>query len=291
MSSCLITLSFGQEPVNDKTYNFRYSTGNEGPAQIWREERREADGTVVGKYGYVDPNGEERVVEYRANPDTGFQASGDTGPDNAALRVSQQLAAEHQRDVARVMNDWNKAAARTPVTAARSAPAPSSPWSQKQSSRNSWNSPPPPPPQQPKTNWNAAPVQSAPVQWPTLGNNAQWNNAWQNFNWNENNARVMADWSQPQKDWSQPQRRTSWEAPSQPAAWNSWNNNNNNQQDFMRRSSPAAAFRQQRQQTSWNDQPAWNDQSASLTRRSGHSSTTVSQDPFSFSFGIDHNAK
>lgn len=34
-------------------YQFSYSTGNQGPAQIFREERREPDGTVVGKYGLV----------------------------------------------------------------------------------------------------------------------------------------------------------------------------------------------------------------------------------------------
>ena len=34
-------------------YQFSYSTGNQGPAQIFREERRESDGTVVGKYGLV----------------------------------------------------------------------------------------------------------------------------------------------------------------------------------------------------------------------------------------------
>lgn len=307
VSSCLIALTSCQEPANDKTYNFRYSTGNEGPAQMWREERREADGTVVGRYGYIDPNGEERIVEYRANPDSGFQASGDTGPDKAALRYSQQQAADHQREVTRAMNDWNRAASRSPVSA-RTASQPASPWSTKQ---ESWNAP-----AAPRTSWNSAPSWQS-----NAGNNMQWNNAWSNFNWNENNARVMADWNAPQ-------RRSSWEQPSSPIqapplpSWSNWNNNNN--QEFTRRSSPATAFRQQQrapaiQETSWNDQPTtesfarrrgqssvqasqqrapatqeptWNDQpTTESSQRSGHSAVQVSQDPFSFSFGIDHSSK
>ena len=42
------------------SYEFKYSTGNEGPAQLFREEYREHDGTVRGKYGYIDPNGKLR---------------------------------------------------------------------------------------------------------------------------------------------------------------------------------------------------------------------------------------
>lgn len=43
------------------SYQFSYSTGNEGPAQLFREEQRAHDGSVTGKYGYVDPNGKLRL--------------------------------------------------------------------------------------------------------------------------------------------------------------------------------------------------------------------------------------
>jgi hypothetical protein len=174
------------------------------------------------------------------------------------------------------MSDWKKAASRSPAAI---------PWSQKQS-QPAWN---PHPQQQARTSWNS-PSDSAPS-WPTAsGNNAQWNNAWSNFNWNENNARVMADWNAPQRrsSWNSPSSAPAIQAPPATPSWANWNNNN---QDFMRRSSPATAFRQQQQraptQPSWDEQPTSN----AFSRRSGHSAVQVSQDPFSFSFGIDHNAK
>jgi len=46
------------------SYQFSYSTGNGGPAQIFREEQRSHDGSVSGKYGYVDPNGKLRSESY-----------------------------------------------------------------------------------------------------------------------------------------------------------------------------------------------------------------------------------
>ncbi len=44
------------------SYKFSYSTGDEGPARIFREEQRNPDGSVVGKYGYIDPNGKLRFL-------------------------------------------------------------------------------------------------------------------------------------------------------------------------------------------------------------------------------------
>ena len=82
----------------DPTYNFRYSTGNDGPAQIWREERKQPDGTIIGKYGYIDPIGEERVVEYTASP-TQFLASGDIGPDAAAMRYAAQQVSALRKEI------------------------------------------------------------------------------------------------------------------------------------------------------------------------------------------------
>ncbi|CAG2167427.1 unnamed protein product, partial [Oppiella nova] len=71
------------------SYDFKYSTGSEGPAQLFREEHRDHDGTVRGKYGYVDPNGKLRVVEYTAGAN-GYQVSGDIGPDSEVQNEAQQ---------------------------------------------------------------------------------------------------------------------------------------------------------------------------------------------------------
>ncbi|XP_069972083.1 uncharacterized protein [Penaeus vannamei] len=52
------------------TYQFGYNTGNtfdeDGvpQANMYRHEMRRQDGTVVGRYGYVDPEGVERVFNY-----------------------------------------------------------------------------------------------------------------------------------------------------------------------------------------------------------------------------------
>ncbi|XP_076306577.1 uncharacterized protein LOC143223058 [Tachypleus tridentatus] len=47
-------------------YKFKYDTTfSGGEAKIFREEERKEDGTIIGKYGYVDPNGKLRVTNYR----------------------------------------------------------------------------------------------------------------------------------------------------------------------------------------------------------------------------------
>ncbi|GFY23285.1 uncharacterized protein TNCV_3939811 [Trichonephila clavipes] len=52
------------------TYKFGYDTGP-GPNQSFRQEERGPEGEVKGRYGYVEPSGALRVVEYRADS-TGF---------------------------------------------------------------------------------------------------------------------------------------------------------------------------------------------------------------------------
>ena len=72
----------GQEYTR-KTYNFSYDTGDElklaadGP-RLMRQESRLPDGTVLGRYGYTDPFGVFRQVEYVAGPD-GYYAYEDVG--------------------------------------------------------------------------------------------------------------------------------------------------------------------------------------------------------------------
>ncbi|XP_076371784.1 uncharacterized protein LOC143257248 isoform X2 [Tachypleus tridentatus] len=52
------------------SYKFGYNTGL-SVGQSFREEERTPDGTVLGKWGYVDPFRVLRVTEYRAD-DSGF---------------------------------------------------------------------------------------------------------------------------------------------------------------------------------------------------------------------------
>ncbi|KAG8201048.1 hypothetical protein JTE90_002723 [Oedothorax gibbosus] len=64
-------------------YNFAYDTGNnngDDVAHSMHMQYADADGMVRGRYGYTDPNGKLRVVEYEAGPQ-GFIARGDVGPD------------------------------------------------------------------------------------------------------------------------------------------------------------------------------------------------------------------
>ncbi|KAG8198322.1 hypothetical protein JTE90_021572 [Oedothorax gibbosus] len=52
------------------SYRFGYDTGT-GPSQSFREETRDPDGTVRGRYGFIDPLGTLRIVDYMADH-TGF---------------------------------------------------------------------------------------------------------------------------------------------------------------------------------------------------------------------------
>jgi hypothetical protein len=87
--------SIGQQLQGD--YKFGYHTGDGGS---FREETRLPDGTVQGAYGFIDADGKQRIVKYRAGKD-GFQAEGDDVPkgtpaisgDGASATASAQPAA------------------------------------------------------------------------------------------------------------------------------------------------------------------------------------------------------
>jgi len=158
----------------ENAYQFSYSTGTQGPAQIFREEKRSPDGSVVGKYGYVDPNGQLRVVEYRAGPQ-GFSASGDTGPDHETLRIANQIQEQDKQDKAQHIRDqrahvasgqWNPAPIAPIAPTWNSQQAPIAPnWNSAPKQQQSWDEPAQPSwnsaPQQnwdtPKRSWNAPP--------------------------------------------------------------------------------------------------------------------------------------
>ncbi|KAF8790838.1 larval cuticle protein 1-like [Argiope bruennichi] len=56
--------------IHRDSYQFGYDTGT-GPSQSFREETRDSNGTVRGRYGYIDPLGTLRIVDYMADH-TGF---------------------------------------------------------------------------------------------------------------------------------------------------------------------------------------------------------------------------
>lgn len=59
-----------QDHAGKGSYKFGYDTGD-GPHQNFRQEERSSDGTVRGRYGFMDANGYLRIVEYVAD-DSGF---------------------------------------------------------------------------------------------------------------------------------------------------------------------------------------------------------------------------
>ena len=72
------------DPITQRWYlnNFRlnddgsYTYGYEASDGTFKLETRFADGTVQGKYGYIDANGEVKIIEYGADV-MGFQPEGD----------------------------------------------------------------------------------------------------------------------------------------------------------------------------------------------------------------------
>ncbi|XP_074600235.1 uncharacterized protein LOC141854454 [Brevipalpus obovatus] len=73
-------VNIGQDLAGD--YKFGYDTGKGPNGQSFREETRLPDGTVKGAYGYIDANGEQRIVRYTAGK-AGFQIDSDA-PASAA---------------------------------------------------------------------------------------------------------------------------------------------------------------------------------------------------------------
>ena len=57
----------------DRSYSFKYSEDHGIPGWISnREEEADADGTIKGRYSYVNDDGNEIAVQYTAGADIGF---------------------------------------------------------------------------------------------------------------------------------------------------------------------------------------------------------------------------
>lgn len=75
------TFQYNAQVDGRGTYNFAYDTSHQPQdAHSLHMEYRDANGIVRGRYGYTDPRGKLRIVEYEAGPE-GFKARGDVGPD------------------------------------------------------------------------------------------------------------------------------------------------------------------------------------------------------------------
>ncbi|XP_071455310.1 cuticle protein 6-like [Hetaerina americana] len=64
---------FAVRNAHDGTYHFGYDTGG-SYHQSYREEKRDSKGRVKGKYGFVDPSGVLRVIEYEAD-ENGYRSN------------------------------------------------------------------------------------------------------------------------------------------------------------------------------------------------------------------------
>merc|ERR1712223_2245939 len=60
--------------VNEINEDGSYTVGYEASDGSFRLETKDAEGNVEGKYGFLDENGEIKIVEYSANNSTGFQS-------------------------------------------------------------------------------------------------------------------------------------------------------------------------------------------------------------------------
>jgi len=78
--------------VNEINEDGSYTVGYEASDGTFKLETRDTDGNVEGKYGFIDDNGEIKIVEYSSNNSTGFSTSL-TGPlDNSVPPAQPTLA-------------------------------------------------------------------------------------------------------------------------------------------------------------------------------------------------------
>merc|ERR1739844_472566 len=83
--------------VNEINEDGSYTVGYEASDGTFRLETKDAEGNVEGKYGFLDENGEIKIVEYSANNSTGFTSDLELSQVNALTEVE---AAPQQADPA-----------------------------------------------------------------------------------------------------------------------------------------------------------------------------------------------
>merc|ERR1712001_501733 len=83
--------------VNEINEDGSYTVGFEASDGSFRLETKDAEGNVEGKYGFLDENGEIKIVEYSANNSTGFQSDLELAQVNP---LTEAEAAPQQADPA-----------------------------------------------------------------------------------------------------------------------------------------------------------------------------------------------
>merc|ERR1711874_418786 len=79
--------------VNEINEDGSYSVGHEASDGTFKLETRDTEGNVEGKYGFIDENGELKVVEYSSNNSTGFSTDL-TGPVDTSVPPALPLVAD-----------------------------------------------------------------------------------------------------------------------------------------------------------------------------------------------------
>merc|ERR1712051_812432 len=78
--------------VNEINEDGSYTVGFEASDGSFRLETKDAEGNVEGKYGFLDENGEIKIVEYSANNSTGFQSDLELVQVNPLTEAAPQQA-------------------------------------------------------------------------------------------------------------------------------------------------------------------------------------------------------
>merc|ERR1712012_794849 len=72
--------------INEINEDGSYTVGYEASDGTFKLETKDVEGNVEGKYGYLDENGEIKIVEYSANNSTGFTSDLEV-PELSAVEV------------------------------------------------------------------------------------------------------------------------------------------------------------------------------------------------------------
>lgn len=92
--------------VNEINEDGSYTVGYEASDGTFKLETKDAEGNVEGKYGFLDENGEIKIVEYSANNSTGFTSDLEV-PELSAVEVGapvQQVIITKNKDSLKYVN-------------------------------------------------------------------------------------------------------------------------------------------------------------------------------------------
>jgi len=99
-----ITYAAGPHQVTlmtDQAVRFGYQTDNQ-----FRAERRHANGTVEGYFGFISPDGKSVRTRYTSTGDQGFASSSQNIPETFAEQSEEELETSSATEAA-VADDWS----------------------------------------------------------------------------------------------------------------------------------------------------------------------------------------